>query len=574
MENDGEKGKGGLTLRAVFVAIIITIFLAATSAYIALRLGAMPWPVIFAVICSGAILKALGAVGKATNVHEINVAQAGGSIGGVLASAAAFVIPGIWLLASKGNEIASMEPLSLALICVTGGILGIALSVPIRRVFIDEEKLPYATGTAGANILLAGDGGGRKARIVLFAGILAALFALARDFVHPAAFDVVLLAGAGLIIYLYPMPLAVGVGYILGKKISFDSWFLGCLIGWALLVPMLALSGWEVAAASELARNLGMGVLLGSGVGFLFAYVIPNAKKIFFASSGKHTYVALAASVPAFIALIIAGVPAPAAFLAVIAVWIVASIAARMTGETDIDPYEQFGIVAVITIAAIYGLAGSGAAVGAGALFAIALFVTVAAAIVGDIGFDYKSAKIIGTRAGDIVIVDVIAVLFAAASVPFILEVIRKSYSGMLFTSAMPATQAQLVASSISGFAYPNVFVIGFAIAFVLEALARTGKIKLPFSLMALGIGMFIGFLLSIPFALGGLLREYVKRRWPERQEDGIIAAAGLMGGEGIAGFAAAALIVYGVGASSVYYSLIAAFALLLLVSVWFARRK
>ena len=70
----------GFTRRAALIAVALSLFLLASSSYIALKIGAMPWPIIFSVIVAGGILR-LG--GKSANVHEINVAQAGASVGGL-----------------------------------------------------------------------------------------------------------------------------------------------------------------------------------------------------------------------------------------------------------------------------------------------------------------------------------------------------------------------------------------------------------------------------------------------------------------------------------------------------------
>ena len=96
-----EKGESGFTIRALIIAIFLTLFLVSASSYIALRLGALPWPIIFSVIVSGAVLKLFK-----TTTHEINVAQAGGTIGGLLASGVVFTIPGIlYLQQSEGLAI-------------------------------------------------------------------------------------------------------------------------------------------------------------------------------------------------------------------------------------------------------------------------------------------------------------------------------------------------------------------------------------------------------------------------------------------------------------------------------------
>ena len=43
----------------------------------------------------------------------------------------------------------------------------------------------------------------------------------------------------GLTVFLYAMPLAIGIGYILGARAS-GSWFLGSVVGWFILIPLMA----------------------------------------------------------------------------------------------------------------------------------------------------------------------------------------------------------------------------------------------------------------------------------------------------------------------------------------------
>ena len=145
---------------------------------------------------------------------------------------------------------------------------------------------------------------------------------------------------------------------------------------------------------------------------------------------------------------------------------------------------------------------------------------------------------------------DLIAVVFAGFAAPFVLEAIRKGFEAELFTPIMPAPQAQLVAGSISGFEYPNVFITGFAIAFVGEivnSLLRD-KYKNRVMLMPMGIGLFLGLALAIPLAIGSLIRAYIDRNYRHLYHSGILVAAGVMGGEGIAGFGFGALRTAGVG--------------------------
>ncbi|MBU7042109.1 MAG: OPT/YSL family transporter [Theionarchaea archaeon] len=561
-----EKGESGFTLRALIIAIGLTLFLVSASSYIALRLGALPWPIIFSVIVAGAILKLFK-----TSIHEINVAQAGGTIGGMMASGVVFTIPGIlYLQQTKGLDLAMPPFWMLALICVGGGVLGVLLSIPVRRAFIDDEDLPYPSGAAGAQVLKAEFFGGNQAYLVAIVGLLAGIFALSRDMWFPAGWTLAALATYGIYFSFYPMPMGIGIGYILGPRASVNSWFTGSLIGWVVIIPLLVRNGWE-GTPTVLVQELGMGFVLGAGIGFFVGYVIPKAKSIFlplFSWKGAPWYMKSTPiiSVVAFVVLWITGVPLLAALLSVAGVWIMATVAARMTGETNIDPLEQFGIIIGLLCLGVYAVIGR--ELGYLPAFLVVCFVSVAAALAGDIGHDYKSAKILGTKPTDIVKVDFICAIVAGLAAPFVLEIIMEGYSHVLFTQSMPAPQAILVAGSIFGFTYPAVFLTGFGIALVIEVLQRVTKKTFPISLMAFGIGMFLGLTLGFLFFIGGLMRWVTDRKAPERYEQGVLTAAGLMGGEGISGFITAAIFVAGAAMVTIQQTLLGVFVLLLAVTI------
>lgn len=542
------QGEKGFTLRAAIIASLTTIFLLASSSYIALKIGALPWPIIFSVvICSGIL--GLLSIFKKTNIHEINVAQAGASIGGLMASALVFVIPGVWYLQKQGIALGNIRTLPLILVCIAGGILGILLSIPLRRIFIDKENLPYPSGTAGAETLLSVKKGKKYLLLLIFIGALAGMFALTRDVYFASGFSLSFLASAGIFFTIYPMPLAVGVGYILGKKNSF-SWFLGALVGWIIIIPLLIKTGFQSKDAILLTQNLGMGLVLGSGIGFLIIYILPKIKKIFKPlfnfSKDSPWYFKLTPFLSLFTIFLLwlIKIPLIPSIVAVIGVWIIVAVAARMTGETNIDPLEQFGIVIGLLAIIIYSFFSK--QLGYEPAFIIVCFVSVVAAIAGDIHQDYKSAKIIKTRPYDIIKVDLIAVIVAAIFGPLILEVIRRGFFDIIFTELMPAPQSQMVAGAIFGFPYPKVFLIGFGIAMILEAVYKLIKKKQIVSIMPFGIGLFLGLGISFMLFIGGILKLLFGKN-KKLDYPFFIGSAGLMGGEGIAGFIAAALFVFGI---------------------------
>lgn len=568
--------KPGFTLRAVLIAIGLSLFLLASSTYIAIKLGALPWPIVFSVIISGGALKIFRGSGK-VNIHEVNVAQAGGSVGGLVAAGIAFTVPGIiFLNQTRGLDIPWPNPWVLGILTALAGLLGVLLSMPLKYTFIDREQLPYPAGTAGAELLKLGDTGGRRLWLIVSCGAAAGVFALLRDIYFPAGFTFTALTAAGIYLTLYPMPLALAGGYILGLRASL-SWLGGAVIGWMMLIPLLMQHGLEFASAKNLAQNLGMGMVLGAGIGFLISYLLPRTRSIltpiFKSHKGFARLFPLLSALGA-VALLLAGVPLLAGMLAVAGVWIMVAVAARMTGETNIDPLEQFGIFVGLVIAFVYKVASLELSMYAS--FMIVTFVSVACAIAGDAGHDYKSADIVGTRFFDVVKVDLIAVIFAGLAAPFVMETIRSGFGKELFTPAMPAPQAQLVAGSIFGFEYPRVFLAGFGVAFVLEILntflperARNRVLMMP-----LGIGLFLGMGLALPIALGALLRAYIEKKYSHLYQVVLLIAAGVMGGEGIAGFSAGALTTLGLDFRSGAFSLAALLGLILLVSLVLYARK
>jgi len=571
MPDNNRTEVSGFSVRAAVIAIVLSLFLLMSSSYVALKLGAAPWPIIFSVIVSGGVLKLLNR-GRHVNIHEVNAAQAGASVGGLVAAGIVFTIPGILYLNQTKNMALDWPGLwQLGLLTATAGLLGIVLSFPLKRTFIDQENLPYPAGTAGAEILKLGKTGGRQFFAILVVGAATGIFTLFRDIFFPAGVAIPSLTQWGIVLMLLPLPVAVGAGYILGTRASF-SWLAGAVVGWLILIPIFFSQGLGLDSAKSLAQNIGMGMVLGSGIGFFVSYVVPRFDKIFapiFRTGHRALRLFPMLLIFSVFTLIWMQVPWLAAVFCVIGVWITVAVAARMTGETNIDPLEQFGIFVGLMISLIYGLASWD--ISMSALFLIVTFVSVACAIAGDIGHDYKSAAIIGTRFTDIVKIDIVTVVVSGLAAPFVLEMIRVGFHDVLFTPVMPAPQAQLVAGSIFGFDYPLAFGLGFAFAFLSEFAQRflPQKVRHKLLLMPMGIGLFLGLGLAIPIALGAVIRSVIDRKFAHLYYAGLLVAAGVMGGEGIAGFSAGALTILGLSQTNSAMLLFGVLLLILFFSIW-----
>ncbi len=540
------RGMRGLSIRSILVACVVSLFVGLSSTYIAIFLSGLPWPIILSVVLSYTLLSVLDKVSsRHHNEHETNVAQAGGSVGGLIAAGVVFTIPAYLVLSQNFNYDLSLPPLYvIMLISVVGALLGVSLSLPVRRITIDEEDLPFPSGYAGAEVLLAVEGKEYGARLVLFFGVLAAVFtAISRGILRVSIppweihiFSIVI------IVQFLPLLVAVAAGYIMGPRASF-SWLFGAIIGWLLLMPILQLFGYSEFILPV--QNLGMGLVLGAGLGFLFFRALPRSGRVYraFLSLKPSTPVMglpLILSIVSYIVLVAIGINPLGALLGVLGAWIMSTVAGKTTGETNIDPLEQFGLM--VGLFAMYFLSFIGVTMDLNQAILLTSFVSIASALAGDIGHDFKSAKVVGTRPIDIVYSDMIASIVGGIVAPLALIIILKAYPEVLSFGYPTALQSKLVATALAGKIYPKFFLGGLLMGILLEGISvlleeEKKKKSFPLSTIALGVGVFLGFSLAILVAVGGILRIVISRRGKEYEKRGILAVSGIMGGEGIVGF-------------------------------------
>jgi len=581
-----EQGLSGFNIASIIITLFLSVLLALISTYVALRISALPWPIIFSVVVSLSILKIIKR-GK-PSVHEINVAQAGGTIGGLIAAGIVFVIPAILFLNSIfGTNMPLPSYIDLVILALFGGSLGVSLSMPIRRVVIDEENLPFPSGLAGAEVIKSGDEGGLKAQVLIQFAALSAVYSVFVFLILPPTIDITLkIAGFVILISILPWMLAFGSGYILGPSAAVISWFGGAVIGWGIILPYLlkfnpfGLTGspsdiyWGYVS---LLRETGMGMVLGTGFAFLVIYAIPKAGKIFKPfmevrfESPWYTRIPLYLSIASFFALMLIGIHPVLAFIGVIGAWFMSAVAGRITGETNIDPLEQFGLFIGLIALFFGGVLGISGNLYQSIL--ITSFVAIAAATAGDIGHDFKGAQILGTKPIDIVKADLLATIAGAITAPaaflFLYNINRENFF-VVFT----AVQSKIVGIALGGLTYPMYFALGFALGFLIELVNRLSFMRYgrttPLNGMTFGIGLFLGWALAIPFAIGGLIRWIVDSKKPELTELGIVAAAGIMGGEGITYYILPLFLIYGWDVRLFGFTVILGSIAISLIAYWF----
>lgn len=517
--------KDQLTLRGIIIGAIGAIIITTSSMYVALRMGALPWPTIFVAVMSMTVLKIM----KNTNLNEINVTHTAMSAGSMVAGGLAFTIPGIWML----NPDAEVKFITLLFVTLSGTILGVIFTALVRKYFIEKEQLPFPMGIAASETVLAGDEGGSKAKILFSTLALTAIFTAIRDWFGkiPGAWIATKLWAKNIQFGLWISPMAVAIGYLIGPLFT-GVWFLGAIFAYFFIIPVGVSAGWfaDVAAATAFKNSLGIGLMVGTGIGILIKGIIPKAKEIYGPIlSGKAAkeggvslkWAPIAFALVALALTIFTEMRLLPSILTILGVWLTTAMAASITGQTGINPMEIFGIIVLLAIKAVSKTGGTEA-------FLIAGVVAVACGLTGDVLNDFKSGYILKTNSKAQLISETIGGIIGAVVSVVVLFVMLKAYGAMGPGTELPAPQAYAVSTMVGGLPHQVAFYIGLVIGVVLYVLNIPG--------MTLGIGIYLPMFISTTAFIGGLLSFIVSKVKPEFNEKGVIISSGMLGGEGVAG--------------------------------------
>ena len=138
-----------LTLRGLILGALITTVFTAANVYLGLKVGLTFASSIPAAVISMAILSAV----KDSSILENNIVQTVASAAGTL-SAIIFVLPGLVIV----GWWTGFPFWQSFLICVSGGVLGVLFTIPLRRALVTTSDLPYPEGVAAAEVLKVGSG--------------------------------------------------------------------------------------------------------------------------------------------------------------------------------------------------------------------------------------------------------------------------------------------------------------------------------------------------------------------------------------------------------------------------------
>ena len=466
-----------LTLRALILGALITTVFTAANVYLGLKVGLTFASSIPAAVMSMAILSAV----KDSSILENNIVQTVASAAGTL-SAIIFVLPGLVIV----GWWTGFPFWQSFLICLSGGVLGVLFTIPLRRALVTTSDLPYPEGVAAAEVLKVGSGtrGETKdetgeAREGLVAVVLGSVASAGLAVITGTRVAAGGLAGfvrlgtSASTGYDIAWSLALlGAGHLVGLSVGM-AMLVGQVISWVIAVPILtsmqpAAAGLDLAAHTTAiwrtqVRFIGAGTI---GVAALYTLarlakpVVGGLVSTLAASRGAASatddrdrdlspgwiigLTAVCLVIAAWLSFTFARstVLAPSAVtLTAIAVpfvlivgFLIAGVCGYMAGliGASNSPISGVGILSIVVCASVLALAVTPSETTRPALVALALFVTAivfaCATISNDNLQDLKTGQLVGASPMRQQIALIVGVAAGAAVIPWVLNLLAKAY--------------------------------------------------------------------------------------------------------------------------------------------------
>jgi putative OPT family oligopeptide transporter len=591
MSDRSDVSPAEFTLKAVFTGVVLGIVFGAANAYLGLRVGMTVSASIPAAVMTVAAFRVFRLGGT---ILEANLSQTVAAASTSLATGVIFTIPALFLW--------GMVPpyLQVVVLAFLGGILGLSAMVPLRRLLIVEshEELPYPEGTACAAVLRATtseNAGGASGGEWIFRGMAvgaAVKLLLALAFLFPDELRLTLPILPKAELALEVAPALVGVGYILGYRTAAIC-VSGALISAVTLTPLIAWLGGSLAAPlfpeterlisdmtaddiwSRYVRYIGAGAVATAGIltvlrglptmAGAFTAVVRGIRRAgtgiaegpvdrterdmpaWFVVGGIGLVVLVAALVPG----VFAGDMAPlqravlSAGVGVFGVLFVA-VAARIVGIVGVSSQPTSGItlVTLLGTATVFAAAGWTDGAARAGVLTVGTIVAIAASKAGDISQDLKTGWLVGATPALQQLGQVIGAAFACWAVAATVLLLGNAYS--FGSRELPAPQATLMKTVIEGVLAGN---LPWGLVLTGGGLAL-GAILCGVSGLAFAIGVYLPLATMAPLYVGGCIRALAERGAGAREtgtsDPGVLAASGLVAGEGLAGVVVAALVATG----------------------------
>ena len=578
-----------LTLKVVIVSFFLTLLLAVSNTYLALKVGLLTAASIPAAILSMGIMKFF----RESTIYEHNLVQTAASSGEAIAGGIGYALPALVIIGfSHGFNYWETVILALA-----SGVLGVLFSAVIRRPLLNDKSLRFPEAQAISEVLKLKEKQVLGFKEMLLGGGIAALLEFLQSTGVMFAGGVKFIA-KGLSLFAFGVglsPALIGAGYIVGIRIGL-SLLIGAILSNLVILPILS-HGAVIGNPATLfdsdyamtMRYVGVGGMLFAAFITLINLIKPlyqNITKTLGALNRNHFLPVAEQDLSkrtiifgSVVALIVlgglfshvfdlpslgfsslatwVGLAASLAFVLVVG-FIVAIICGYFSGLVGVtaSPGSSVLIGSLILTAllthAVFILRGVALSanemlIGEAITILIASSVMQVACISNDTMQDLKVGQLIGASPRKQQIMLIFGVLIASLIVPFVMEILYQAYgiAGQMPHPGMDPNQslaappaavmAALTGAIFSGATPYKILGIG-ALSMLLVILVQhfiLKRLKFEFSYIAVGIGMYLSLTSSLPIVIGAILSYLVSRyvKTHENLQRKVLLACGIVAG-------------------------------------------
>ena len=586
-----------ITVKAILLGAVLSIVLSAANAYFGLFAGLTVSASIPAAVISTALLK----VFKNSNILENNLVQTAASAGESLAAGVIFTMPALVIM-GYWEEFNYFETMIIAL---SGGVLGVLFTIPLRSALIVKEKLKFPEGVATAEVLKTGEEGGKAVKYLVWGSLIGGLFKLGDSALNywDGTWQKATLINEKIYAYfgLNLSPALVAVGYIVGLNIAFLV-FLGGAISWFIAIPAyIAINGGQEGVDAvtlggnvwnSQIRYLGVGSMVVGGLWALLSLTSSLATAFksgidAFKGGGQKMKDQIRTEMDTPMSWVLIGIGVllvPIFFIyqsaisdvpititmtliLVVAGFLFSAVAGYMAGLVGSSNNPISGVTIATILSAsllLLTLMGTGNELsGAAGAILIGAVVACAAAIAGDNMQDLKAGHILGATPYKQQIMQMVGVTAGALVIPFVMNALLVAYGMGAPTAEQPnsltapqATLMQSVAQGIFGGNLPwNMVYIGAGIGITIILIdqylkSKGSEFRMP--VLAVAVGLYLPFELDSAIFVGGVLAHFLSKATSgssgkERAGNaGLLLASGLITGEALMGIFIAIAIVFG----------------------------
>ncbi|MFC7395143.1 OPT family oligopeptide transporter [Scopulibacillus cellulosilyticus] len=565
-----------LTVTAIILGIILAVVFGAANAYLGLVIGMTVSASIPAAVISMGILRGIF---KKESILENNIVQTITTAGEAIGSGAVFTIPALFMLHIHVHQI------MIIFIVLVGGILGVFMMVPLRRLLIVQEhgNLPYPEGTACAEVLKSGEKGGSGALNVLYGVVIGGIFKAIGDGLKLFKTEVEtgIYHFKNAIVGLDTMPSLLGVGFIIGPRIA-GQMLAGGILAWVVFIPIIGFFGhgnlhhffptttplthlgaWDIY--DNYIRYIGAGAVAAGGI----ITLLKTLPTLF--SSLKDTISSMSQNklgaatlertdrdismkwvigvVILFVIIIAVDPIVHVGIIGAIAIAILGflfvTVSSRIVGivGSSSSPVSGMTIATLLIVALAYKLTGATGNTGIIMTISVAAIVCTAVAVAGDISQDLKTGYLVGATPWKQQIAMLIGVIASSLVIGFVLYIMNAAYG--MGSKALPAPKGvlmKILSQGIMNGQLPwDLIFIGAATAIVIEFLGLNS--------LTVAVGLYLPIHTSMPIMIGGAVRWLIdrfsmrKEERQARQDSGTLFASGLIAGESLVGVVVAFLI-------------------------------